>query len=154
MNLKFKNTNRLSYLFLRTEVQISNIDRKTRCYGTKHVLHVSEIHMIKAVRENPGIHVTGIADILGVTKGAVSQILQKLEKKGMIEKIIDPSNSSRLILKTTTEGDTAYFEHERLHEYYDSIFCEILEGATEENKKFLAEFLHKLSSRLELEEEK
>lgn len=147
-----KNNNKPSYLFLRTQVQLAAIDKKTRTYGTRHILHVSEIHMIKAVRENPGMHVTGLADKLGVTKGAVSQILQKLEKKGMIEKSIDPANSSRLILKTTPEGDTAYLEHERLHNYYDAIFNDLLSGATEENKTFLTEFLQELSTRLEREE--
>lgn len=149
-----KNRNRPSYLFLRIQVQLASLDKKTRTYGTGHVLHVSEIHMIKAVRENPGMHVTGLAEMLGVTKGAVSQILQKLEKKGMIEKIPDPANASRLILKTTPDGDVAYDEHERLHAYYDLIFTDLLQNATEENKIFLTEFLISLNKQLELEEKK
>lgn len=39
-----------------------------------------------AIAEHPGIHVGGLAEILGVTKGAVSEILKKLEKKILLSK--------------------------------------------------------------------
>ena len=69
---------------LRVVTKLSDIDGKTRNYGTDQPLFNAEIHMIKSIKENEGIHVTGLADMLGVTKGAVSQIIQKLERKGMI----------------------------------------------------------------------
>ena len=55
--------------------------------------------MIKSIKENEGIHVTGLAEMLGVTKGAVSQIIMKIEKKKMIVKDTDPRNLSRLVLR-------------------------------------------------------
>lgn len=150
INLKFKNRTKISYIFLRVVTKLSEIDSKTRYYGTDQPLYKAEIHMIKSIRENEGIHVTGLADILGVTKGAVSQIIQKLERKGMIVKDTDPRNLSRLLLKLTPKGETAYLRHEELHQQFDALFHAALENATEENKTFLYGFLNSLDEKIDV----
>jgi len=149
MNMKFKNKNKISYIFLRIVTKISELDKKIRHYGTDRPLYEAEIHMIKSIKENEGIHVTGLADMLGVTKGAVSQIIMKLEHKGMIIKDNDPNNLSRLVLRLTSKGETAYLHHETLHQKYDELFNGILEDATEENKTFLKNFLNSLDEQID-----
>lgn len=139
-----KNRNRLSYTLLRVVWKLIEVDRKTRCYGTDEQLFEAEIHMIKSIKENEGIHVTGLAELLGVTKGAVSQIIMKLQKKGMIVKDTDPRNLSRLVLKLTPKGETAYINHEKLHQEFDGLVNNALEGASTENVAFLKEFLNLL----------
>lgn len=141
MNMKFKNRLKMSYTFLRIASKISEIDKKTRYYGTDEPLFEAEIHMIKSIKENEGIHVTGLAYMLGITKGAVSKTIMKLQHKGMIIKDTDPNNLSRLVLKLTTKGETAYKNHEKLHEKYEALFNDVLKNASEENKKFLSDFL-------------
>jgi DNA-binding MarR family transcriptional regulator len=64
----------------------------------------------------------GLADMLGVTKGAVSHIIMKLEHKGMVIKDTDPRNLSRLMLRLTSKGERAYLHHEKLHQKYDELF--------------------------------
>ncbi len=81
MNLNFDNKLKISYTLLRLATKFSEIDKQTSYYGTDKQLFYAEIHMIKAIKENEGIHVTGIAEKLGVTKGAVSQITMKLQKR-------------------------------------------------------------------------
>nr|WP_319489924.1 MarR family transcriptional regulator [uncultured Caproiciproducens sp.] len=147
--MKFKNKTKMSYTFLRIVAKISELDKKIRYYGTDHPLYEAEIHMIKSINENEGIHVTGLADMLGVTKGAVSQIIMKLEHKGMISKDTDPRNLSRLVLRLTSKGETAYLHHEKLHQKYEELFNTILENATEENKAFLKSFLNSLDERID-----
>ena len=149
MNMKFKNSTKISYTFLRIVTKISELDRKTRYYGTDQPLYEAEIHMIKSIKENEGIHVTGLADMLGVTKGAVSQIIMKLEHKGMIIKDTDPRNLSRLVLRLTSKGETAYLHHEKLHQKFDELFNAVLENATEENKAFLKSFLNSLDEQID-----
>lgn len=134
---------------MRIVSKISNLDRKIRYYGTDHPLYEAEIHMIKSIKENEGIHVTGLADMLGVTKGAVSQIIMKLEHKGMIIKDTDPRNLSRLVLRLTSKGETAYLHHEKLHQKYDELFNVVLENATEEKKTFLKNFLNSLDEQID-----
>ena len=149
MNMKFKNKTKMSYTFLRIVAKISELDKKIRYYGTDHPLYEAEIHMIKSIKENEGIHVTGLADMLGVTKGAVSQIIMKLEHKDMIIKDTDPRNLSRLVLRLTSKGETAYLHHEKLHQKYDELFNAMLENATEENKAFLKSFLNTLDEQID-----
>ncbi|BAL00852.1 putative MarR family transcriptional regulator [Oscillibacter valericigenes Sjm18-20] len=148
-NMKSKNRTKISYTFLRVVTKFSDIDRKTRYYGTDQPLYEAEIHMIKSIKENEGIHVTGLADMLGVTKGAVSQIIGKLERKGMIVKDTDPRNLSRLSLRLTPKGETAYQYHEKLHQEFDGLFKAALEDATEQNKEFLKDFLNTLDGKLD-----
>lgn len=147
-NMKFNNRTKISYTFLRLVGKLSGIDGKIRNYGTDQPLYNAEIHMIKSIRENEGIHVTGLADMLGVTKGAVSQIIMKLERKGMIVKSTDPGNLSRLMLKLTPKGETAYVHHERLHEEFDAAFHAAMENASDENKEFLYIFLNSLEEKI------
>ena len=149
MDMKFKNKSRPSYAFLRIVSKTMDIDKKARYFGTDQPLYEAEIHMLKAIKENEGFHVTGLADILGVTKGAVSQTLMKLQRKGMIVKETDPANLSRLTLKLTPKGETAYLSHEELHRKYEKVFSDILADYPETNKAFLRSFFSMLEEKLD-----
>ncbi len=105
--------------------------------------------MIKSIKENAGIHVTGLAELLGVTKGAVSQIIMKLEKKGMIIKEADPGNLSRLLIQLSPKGEIAYMNHEKLHQEFDDLVNKILNEAAEENRLFLKNFLAVLEEEID-----
>jgi DNA-binding MarR family transcriptional regulator len=129
--------------------KLLEVDKKTRYYGTDEPLFEAEIHMIKSIKENEGIHVTGLAEKLGVTKGAVSQIIMKLARKGMIAKDKDINNQSRLILTLTPKGETAYLYHEKFHQEFDSFIEDILKDASEENKAFLKRFLDLLEIKID-----
>jgi len=134
---------------LRVVWKLFEVDKKTRYYGTDQQLYEAEIHMIKSIKESEGIHVTGLADLLGVTKGAVSQIIMRLQKKGMIIKDTDPRNLSRLVLRLTPKGETAYVNHEKLHQEFDDLVSEILKDASEDKIAFLREFLDVLNNRMD-----
>ena len=134
---------------MRVVWKLFEIDKKTRYYGTDQQLYEAEIHMIKSIKESEGIHVTGLADLLGVTKGAVSQIIMRLQKKGMIIKDTDPRNLSRLVLRLTPKGETAYVNHEKLHQEFDDLVSEILKDASEDKIAFLREFLDVLNNRMD-----
>ena len=141
---------RISYSLLRVVYKFFEIDKKTRYYGIDVPLFPSEIHMINKIKQNEGIHVTGLANILKVTKGAVSQIIMKLEKKGLIRKEKDTNNQSKLVLKLTPKGETAYSNHEKFHKKIDVMVNEIVKNASEENITFFKDVLTTLEERLEL----
>jgi len=148
-----KNKTKISYTLLRVMNKLFEVDKKTRSYGTDKQLYEAEIHMIKSIKENEGIHVTGLAEILGVTKGAVSQILIKLDKKGMLIKDKDINNQSRLVLKLTPKGELAYIHHEKLHQEFDDLVNGILRDASEEKKLFLKNFLKALETGIDFQGE-
>ncbi|EFK05222.1 transcriptional regulator, MarR family [delta proteobacterium NaphS2] len=72
--------------FIRIVAKYRILEKRPQDYGIGEVLHPSEIHTIEMIGKNPGINVTGLAGRLGVTKGAVSQLIKKLENKGLVSK--------------------------------------------------------------------
>lgn len=55
-----------------------------RDYGTDEIFHMVEVHTLTVIEENPGITVTEAALKRNRTRGAVSQIISKLEKRDLI----------------------------------------------------------------------
>lgn len=145
---------KISYSLLALIEKVLEIDKKTRYYGTDTPLFHSEIHMIKAIKENEGIHITGLAEKLGVTKGAVSQVAIKLQKKGLIIKERDVNNYSKFLLKLSPMGEIAYNNHLKFHQDIDQMLAEILNGESEEKVNFLKDFLITLESKLDIFEDK
>jgi DNA-binding MarR family transcriptional regulator len=74
----------------------------------------SEIHLLLIVRDKNATNATKMAGELGVTKGAVSQTLSRLEKKGVLKKTKDPYKKNELTLSFTTFGAAA-FKHYSAH---------------------------------------
>jgi DNA-binding MarR family transcriptional regulator len=117
------------------------LEIKRRNFGTDDDLSVSEIHLIEAVGENEGLSVTDLAGRLGITKGAVSQTLKKLETKELVAKRVDPANASRITVKLSTKGKVAYYSHLQWHEAMDGGFRDYFVNLSEEKIRFMDEFL-------------
>lgn len=97
-------------------IHVLSAGKKTpREYGGV-TLHSSEVHVVEVVGSKPGISVSGIADHLGITKGAVSQVISKLLKKQLVEKKINTENMRLHELYLTDLGgvvDAAHTQHEK-----------------------------------------
>ncbi len=116
-------------------------DGRARTFGTDTELYHSEIHMLQCIEENPGLHISGIARLLGITRGAASQTAKRLERKRMIVRRSCPENNKIIILQLTAEGKTAAFNHRDAHERYRERIEDILAGTTAEQRRFLSDFL-------------
>ena len=137
--------NKTGLLLFKIFAGISKIEKKCRCFGTDTPLYESEIHTIKAIKENSNSHISAIAEKFKKTKGAISQTIKKLEQKGFVEKIINSKNHSKLDLQLTSKGKTAYKKHEEHHKEFDKLLTEMLKCASEKEIKFLNNFLEKLT---------
>ena len=84
-------------------------------FGTGVPLYRTEIHTIRAIGENPRINVTGLAEHMGVTKGAVSQTVNKLVRKRLARKTAAPDNAREVLLELTDAGWTGFRNHEEFH---------------------------------------
>ena len=71
-------------------------------------LYPSEVHLLLIVAGDEEASSTRIARDLGLTKGAVSQTLARLERKGLIRKSRHPSNRSVVMLSLTEFGRKAH----------------------------------------------
>ncbi len=74
-------------------------------------------------------------------RGAVSQLLKKLEKKQLIDKYPDKSNNTRILIRLTERGELAFKKHNMLHEVEDRKLYNFLENLDDHDMKILYSFL-------------
>ena len=101
----------------------------------------SEIHLLVAITGSRATNATKIAGELGVTKGAVSQTLTRLEKKGVLVKTRDPYNKNELTLELTAFGQEAYRHYQDLAAQLNAIHERYLESFSKSEKKAIERFL-------------
>lgn len=116
-------------------------ENKKRTYGTNTLLSKAEIHTIVAVGNNPGINVTMLADILGITKGAASQMIYKLVDKGAVEKRVSPDSDTEVVLTLTEDGLKNYAAHRDYHSQANDESLKLLKDLPESFCMHMAEYL-------------
>ena len=100
---------------LRMLNQMNQMEDMARTFGTDVKIHPSEIHTIVAIRNRPGCNISELATKLGVAKPSVSEIVQKIEAKELVEKYKLPANRKEVRLKLTSKGLAAYHGHAEFH---------------------------------------
>ncbi len=93
-------------------------------------LDSSEIHTIAAIGKKVNT-VNSISRKFGITKGAVSQVVIKLENRGYLTKIRSTLNSKEIILSLTDSGEKACNAHEDLHRELDKEIIKLTESSEE-----------------------
>jgi DNA-binding MarR family transcriptional regulator len=94
-------------LFLKILHLYSIIGRKPKDYGTGDLLYFTEIHTITMVGKNKELNMTQLAEIMGVTKGAISQTIRKLVSKNFILKS-NANNRKEINLRLSEKGKIVY----------------------------------------------
>ena len=84
-------------------------------YGTGEIINMVEVHTLTVIEENPGITVTEVALEWNRTKGAVSQIIAKLEKRSLIIRKKEDGNAKNVHLYVTERGELL----SKAHKAYD-----------------------------------
>lgn len=84
-------------------------------YGNE-ILYQSEMHFLQAVGDTPNITITVIAQQLGKTKSACSQMVRKLMQKDLIVQERNQSNNREYYLHLTEKGMEIYYAHEKFDE--------------------------------------
>ena len=131
-------------LFLKIVNKLNQLEKTPRRYGTDEWLYASELLMIESLGYKPGVNVTEYAENHGITKGAVSQLVKKLEKKGLVERYKNPTNQKEVLLKLTMKGEIAFHKHTLLHLQFAKDFFEEFENLTSEQTGLIIHFLTSL----------
>lgn len=135
---------KLAEVFLRIVHKVIENQKRPRHYGIAEKLYPAEIHTLMMIGTHENVHVSELARFLGVTRGAVSQMIDKLYRKGLIEKNNDPENATRVLVGLTSKGKVAYFSHQQFHEETDAPLFGYIAGLSDEKYGFAHEFLQKL----------
>lgn len=120
------------------------LDKAPKRFGTDKNLSHAEIHLIEIIGDHPDLSVTEIASLIGVTKGAVSQGLKRLEIKGLSDKVQDPANLSRAMVTLTAKGKMAYWAHKHWHETMDGGFSNYLNTMDKKDLRVILGFLDRV----------
>jgi len=70
-----------------------------------------EAHTLGAIERNPGINVSELAAFWNRTKGAVSQTVAKLERKGCVVRCRQEGNAKTVLLYPTKQGVRLLWAH-------------------------------------------
>lgn len=96
--------------------------------GGAEPLNTPAIHLIDMVGKHPEYNATQLAQALGNTKGAISQMTAKLEHRGFLQKCPVPGSEKEVTFQLTEVGWQVYCGHEQLH----AALYERLEGILSE----------------------
>lgn len=113
---------------------------KKRTYGTDLPLSKAEIHTIAAVGSHPNINITTLAEHLGITKGAASQMIYKLVDKGVVEKKVSPDSDTEVVLNLTEDGMINYKAHEEYHRQTNDKAIKLLEDMPDSFYQYMLEY--------------
>ncbi len=130
--------------------RIDGMHSEAKEFGTGIPLYRSEIHTIQAIGFNPGINVTRLAEEMGVTKGAISQTVTKLEKKGLIMRYTAEDNRKEVKLALTGLGETGHRNHLKFHSAMYDIARELFGDRLEEKTDNLIEAMKDIESVIDI----
>lgn len=103
------------------------------------------LYTLDVIESHEGCNMSEISRLMGLTKGATSQMANKLEQKGLIRKEKKSGNGKDIFLSVTDEGRDALDLYYEYHEkFYVSIF-DIISQYSEEEEQVICDFLNQTS---------
>jgi DNA-binding MarR family transcriptional regulator len=130
------------------------VDRTLQIEKRKHIavegveLYPSEIHLMLHVADKRSTNLTRIAERLGITKGALSQTLGRLERKGMLVKSKDPQAKNELTVSFTRGGRRALRQFRALRSSVEARYDGLLDEFDEVERKTVSRFLTRMNELL------
>jgi DNA-binding MarR family transcriptional regulator len=136
--MKRENTSKeIIELFIRMVNKYNSLEKIPARHGTRHNLYHSERHMLDKIGDNTGMNVTEFAAAAGVTKGAISQLVTKLEKKGIVRRYKKSTNDKEVFLELTKSGQEVYQHHKNINKQTIKPLFEELSKHSDEKVEFL-----------------
>ncbi len=126
--LKKKLIRELHASFLKIKNMYNDMERIPRDFGTGDILHLSEIQTIREIGENSLINITELALKQGITKGAVSQKVNRLLHKGFVLKAKKRNNEKEVLVKLTRKGKKVFKTHQENYDKMLKYLAGLVEG--------------------------
>lgn len=118
------------------------IEEKTLQNGPLSDLSVTEIHTIEAIGMYKDRTMTEVAQDLKITVGTLTTAINKLIKKGYVERKRTEEDRRVVLIHVTKKGKLAYRLHEKFH---SDMINETIGVLDEDQEKILVSSLEKLN---------
>lgn len=117
---------------------ISSYESVPRKYGTEDEIYMVEVHTLNLIGDKVKTTTSELAKMTNRTKGAISQMVDKLIKKELAIKYKNPDNNREVIIELTEKGKVVYDYHKKLDEKeYASHLAKLTQFTTEDFQKFI-----------------
>lgn len=103
-------------LFIKLSNKYQAMEKIPVDYGIGKNLYHSERHMLDTIGDNPAMNISEFARNQGITKGAVSQVVKKLEEKQLVQRYKQVKNDKEVFIELTELGKNIYEKHKKVNE--------------------------------------
>ena len=121
--------NELVNLFQSILHAYSIIERQPRDFGFGSTVHLSELQTVSMIGENPNVNMTQLAEIMGVTRGAISQTVRKLVAKKLVSRT-NVRNNKEVNLSLTDLGEMVWSSYQTRMKEVFTFADELYDNAT------------------------
>lgn len=132
----------LNELLVETFNDILTIEQNALKSGKFSDLSITEIHTIEVIGMYKSRTMSEIAQDLDITVGTLTIAINKLIKKGYVERNRSEKDRRVVMIALTRKGKLAYRVHEKFH---SDMIKATIEGLTEEEETILINSLEKLN---------
>jgi len=122
-----KQTNIFKLIHMIEQMNNANIIRFTKSFS--YPLGISPILVLSELQTKGPQKQAELAEMIGYTKGAMTNIAEKLVKLGLAERLYDPSDRRTIRLQITTEGEKALIKAQSIGQ---EVFMQLFEVLNEE----------------------
>jgi len=133
-------------LFIRVTNKYNSLEKIPSKHGSKHDLYHSERHILDSIGDKPGLNVTELAGVVGVTKGAISQVVKKLETKGLVQRYKKSTNDKEVFIELTQAGMNTHEARKNINMETVTPLIEELKRYPDDKVEFLVSMFHWLDS--------
>lgn len=107
-------------------------------------LSMIDFRVLRVVAENPEKQIKDLLNILKIPNSTLTSVINRLEKKEILRRVISPEDRRSFNLQITELGKSIQEEHIKFDHEVARKYLEATES--EEEKKFLIKFLKKLAN--------
>ncbi|TFG32141.1 MarR family transcriptional regulator [Candidatus Thorarchaeota archaeon] len=123
-----------------------SLDKKKIVTYADEKLHPSEIQLLMHLYHIQDTNITAIAKEMNLTKGAISQTLSRLQKKGIISKEMYPQNKNELHVQFTDSGEQLMAQLNKGKKSIEGKYRRYIQALSNKEKKTISDFLDKMVS--------
>ncbi|MBS4804121.1 MAG: MarR family transcriptional regulator [Clostridium sp.] len=137
-----KETSVVNELLVKIFNEILQIEEKTLKSGYFSDLSVREMHTIEAIGSKSKRMMSEVAQDLGITVGTLTTSINRLIKKGYVERSRIEEDRRVVLVELTKKGKVANRLHERFH---NEMVKKMMDGLMDDEKEVLIRSLNKLN---------
>ncbi len=100
--------------------------KKPKDYGSGCSLYHGEVLLLETITRYPDEKVSALSERLGITKGAITQMVEKLRQKELIETVKRNDNKKEKYFRPTNKGELTMQGHQLFHEQANQKLCKFI----------------------------